>query len=206
MKRKLERTWRKTRSVYDRSRYNTFVQFYNRKIDRTKNSYYTNLINGNSQNPCRLWSSINRVLHRKPKPSLPDNLPLESLPNKFSSFFIEKIDKISSVFPTNSLLLNENHNFPKDKQCLTFLDPATQEEIRKHIMNSSNAFCSLDPIPTILVKNCLDVLIKPISYIINKSLSLQFSHTSSRLLMSHPCSKNLLCQKMILKIIGLSHI
>ena len=36
----------------------------------------------------------------------------------------------------------------------------------------SNAFCALDPMPTSLVKDCLDVLIRPITNIVNKSLSL----------------------------------
>jgi len=40
------------------------------------------------------------------------------------------------------------------------------------VAEKSNAFCAVDPMPTWLVKDCLDVVIKPITNIVNKSLSL----------------------------------
>ena len=43
-------------------------------------------------------------------------------------------------------------------------------------MSSSSKSCDLDPIPTILLKACLDVLIKPITDIINASLCYGFFH------------------------------
>ena len=38
------------------------------------------------------------------------------------------------------------------------------------IMSSPNKSCELDPLPTILLKSCLDTLLKPITDIINASL------------------------------------
>ena len=46
----------------------------------------------------------------------------------------------------------------------------TTTEVRKIIMSSPSKSCDLDPLPTILLKACLDVLIKPITDIINASL------------------------------------
>ena len=37
-------------------------------------------------------------------------------------------------------------------------------------MSFPNKSCDLDPLPTILLKACLDVFIRPITYIINASL------------------------------------
>ena len=48
-------------------------------------------------------------------------------------------------------------------------EPFTETDIRQLLNKSSNAFCALDPMPTWLVKDCLDV---PITNIVNKSLSL----------------------------------
>ena len=42
--------------------------------------------------------------------------------------------------------------------------------LRKIIMSSSNGTCNLDPIPTTLLKSCIDSLIVPITNIVNKSL------------------------------------
>ena len=50
------------------------------------------------------------------------------------------------------------------------VEPATTTEVEKIIMSSPNKSCDLDPLPTILLKACLDVLIKPITDIINASL------------------------------------
>ena len=51
-------------------------------------------------------------------------------------------------------------------------EPFTETDIRQLLKRSSNAFCAVDPMPTWLVKDCLDVLISPITNIVNKSLSL----------------------------------
>ena len=47
----------------------------------------------------------------------------------------------------------------------------SQQDIRDIIMKSPNKSCCLDPIPTELLKRCIDILIKPIAAIVNKSLS-----------------------------------
>ena len=48
---------------------------------------------------------------------------------------------------------------------------ATQDEIRKLICKSSDATCSLDPVPTKLIKTHIDILLPTITRIVNESLS-----------------------------------
>jgi len=48
-------------------------------------------------------------------------------------------------------------------------EPLTETDIRQLLKTSFNAFCAVDPM---LVKECLDVLITPITKIVNKSISL----------------------------------
>ena len=47
---------------------------------------------------------------------------------------------------------------------------ASEDEIKKLILSSSSKSCDLDPIPTSVLKNCLDILITPITDIINISM------------------------------------
>ena len=47
---------------------------------------------------------------------------------------------------------------------------ATETKIKKLIMKSNSTSSDLDPFPTSFLKDCLDVLIEPITSIINKSL------------------------------------
>ena len=59
---------------------------------------------------------------------------------------------------------------PEIKCHLTCFEPATSEEVRKLILTSPTMTCALDPIPTSLLKSFVDVLLIPITTIINLSL------------------------------------
>ena len=51
------------------------------------------------------------------------------------------------------------------------MSPATIEEVRKLIASHSNKSCELDPVPTWLLKKCLQELLPLLTALINKSLS-----------------------------------
>ena len=91
--------------------------------------------------------------------------------SSFSKFFLDKINKISAKFIPNittSLIEPSPTIIPPE---LNLFTPATADEITHAISKSSDASCSLDPIPTKLLKSCLPVLIMPITNIVNLSLS-----------------------------------
>ena len=54
---------------------------------------------------------------------------------------------------------------------LEILNPATEEELEKIINASKSTSCSLDALPTTLLKKCLSVLLPVITQMINVSLS-----------------------------------
>ena len=49
---------------------------------------------------------------------------------------------------------------------------AAEDEIKKLILSSSSKSCDLDPIPTSVLKNCLDIIVTPITDIITISMDL----------------------------------
>ena len=60
------------------------------------------------------------------------------------------------------------------RECSNQLDlftPATETEVRTIIMKAPTKSCKLDPLPTWLLKNCLDELVPVITLIINHSMS-----------------------------------
>ena len=57
---------------------------------------------------------------------------------------------------------------------------ATADEVRKLIINSPSKTCDLDPIPTKLLKSCLDVLLVPITQMVNLSLISGVFHASTQ--------------------------
>ena len=53
---------------------------------------------------------------------------------------------------------------------MNVFERASEDEIKKLIWSSSSKSCDLDPIPTSVLKNCFDILITPITHIINISM------------------------------------
>jgi hypothetical protein len=60
---------------------------------------------------------------------------------------------------------------PSCDSSLTAFDPVTDDDVNRVIMESATKSCRLDPIPTWMLKESLDVLSPVITAIINKSLS-----------------------------------
>ena len=88
---------------------------------------------------------------------------------KFSNFFVDKITIIPSKFPDDNELRSVHPSYDIHFLMNT-LTLATEADIKKLIMKSKSTSSDLDPFPTSLLKDCLDVLIEPITSIIDKSL------------------------------------
>ena len=94
----------------------------------------------------------------------------------FNKFFVEKIDKImcdiDKTIKTENLTNLVDYEAECDSTCLEFSNfkSIMKEEVGKLIIKSKTTSCNLDPIPTDLVKKCMDVLLNPISDIVNSSL------------------------------------
>ena len=71
-----------------------------------KCNYYTELIHENQSDPKGLGKKFYSVFQRTLVAVLPKDVSDSSLANRFSTFFIEKISKIRSTFPSLSHLLH----------------------------------------------------------------------------------------------------
>ena len=99
------------------------------------------------------------------------------LSEKFSKFFIDKIQKIR---PQLDSAEDETDivNDPDGLQLYTTttskfcgFNEMSAEEISKLVGSRPNKTCSLDPIPTWLLKSCMPALLQPLTSIVNSSLS-----------------------------------
>ena len=68
-------------------------------MTKAKSKYLADVIAENSDNPRRLWNSINNILHRIPPPALPEFTSVKSLCDHFSMYFVDQIETIRSKFP-----------------------------------------------------------------------------------------------------------
>ena len=88
------------------------------------------------------------------------------LVNAFSCYFHDKVENIkSTIGPITDTLISQGVNCS-----LESWRPMTNDEIKRLIMASPTKHCSLDPLPTKLLKECVDLLLPYITHIINKSL------------------------------------
>ena len=79
-----------------------------------------------------------------------------ALANEFDTFFLKKVEIIKKNLGLIPVTPKEN---------LESFSALSIEEVSKIVRESSNASCRLDPVPTWLLKSCLDVLEPPITEI-----------------------------------------
>ena len=165
----LERTWRRSRTDLDRSCYKQQCHLCNRMMTKAKSKYLGDVIAENSDNPRRLWNLMNNILYIIPSPALPEFTSVKSLCDHFSRYFVDKIETIRSEFPDKVQNIPQVQK-PEIRSKINVFERASEDEIKKLILSSSSKSCDLDPIPTSVLKNCLDILITPITGIINISM------------------------------------
>ena len=96
---------------------------------------------------------------------------VKELANEFGSFFHNKIQKICDKLD-NIQLPHPSVDVPEFcYSSFTEFESVTQETVRKVICEIATKSCNLDPIPTWLLKDSLNVLLPFITDIINSSLS-----------------------------------
>ena len=95
------------------------------------------------------------------------------LANSFGDFFQSKIQTIRNEL-CNGIKVGIDP-LQDDKEftgvCLYEFKPATQDEIRAIIMSASPKSCELDPMPTFLLKSCLESCLALVTDSINQSLT-----------------------------------
>ena len=128
-------------------------------------NYYRNLISDNAHDSKKLWQVLRSVLHSVPEKVLPSHI---GLANSFVTFFSDKISKIRDSFSnTDSFTLPAPSDVPK----FDLFKSVSEDEVQKVTTKSPTKSCLLDPWPTFLVKECLDILLPSITKHVNCSLT-----------------------------------
>jgi hypothetical protein len=166
---KLESIYRRNKTPETRADFKRQSSHLAKLVTAAKRSFFRNAISTASRQPKKLWSLLDSLLSRHSPCVLPNSLSPISLANSFLDFFNQKISKLTSSFVLN---LSSPHfsSTISPPSCPSFA-PATIQEVKRAILSSSNASCSLDIIPTFLLKSCLDTLVYPITTIINLALT-----------------------------------
>ncbi len=140
---------------------------YNKMCKSAKISYYHQKISECEDDTSKLFQITDVLIKGKQERVLPSHDCPEALANDFVAFFSDKIKKISATFPAAS---GGDATLPKTPNLASF-QPVTEKQVKEVIMAGNSKSCALDPMPTKLLKECLDVLLPPLVNIINTSTS-----------------------------------
>ena len=169
-KRRAERRYLKNRLTVNleilrqaRSRVNALCK-------KAKSEFYRQKIEDCAKDQKSLFKITNELMHRQRDASLPTFHDPFVLANDFAQFFTEKVEKISQTFTTvssNASAREETEQVPQ----ISELEIITKEELKKVIISGNSKCCHLDPIPTTLLKECIDLLLPTLTSIVNGSLT-----------------------------------
>ena len=169
-RRQAERKWRKTRLTVDREIYKNQRQSVTMLIEKAKTDYYTGLVQEHATDQKALFKLVNSLMYKNESTPLPPHQTLDELTTEFGDFFLEKINKIQEDLKKMQVTMPCEHIVDTCESSLATFEPATEGEIKKLIRGSPCKSCCLDPLPTFLLKESLDVLTPTITRLVNLSI------------------------------------
>ena len=172
-KRKAERKWRRTGTREDMLAFKAKKNSVNALMNETGCKFYNDFVQDNSSNQRSLFSAVKKLLNQKDNravyPPVNNNVKLA---NQLGTFFVQKIETIGSKLDNMAQGLpsppNEYATVPPSS--FSKFNPLTEEKVRKLIGSSAKKSSTLDPMPTPLVMDCIDVLLPIMTKMINLSL------------------------------------
>ena len=146
----------------------------NHVIEQARRDYCKDFIDENSSDQRRLFNAVNQLLGGTREELYPPHLSPECLVNDFCQFFVQKIANIRAELDATEPVVGI-HNEPARSNTFTGVpftefEAVPQEAVRKLVSISPAKSCETDPIPTSVVKECLDELLPTLSTMINLSL------------------------------------
>ncbi|KAK7497772.1 hypothetical protein BaRGS_00010906 [Batillaria attramentaria] len=185
-----ERVWRHTRLEVHRQLYKSARNRYNKAVKSAKSDFIVNSLS--TSDPRRLYSIVNNLLGKKETSTVLPELDEKTAADTLSSFFSDKITKIndelqvlkstiSSVEPTSPSF----NGSPLNK-----FTPVTNDQLQEIILKSNKTFSpNVDPVPTKLALEFLDILLPVMVNIINISLATGIVPTSFKKAVVQPIIK-----------------
>ncbi len=167
-RRKLERKYKKTQFETDEDILKAQRNRVNILITKTRSEFYSAKVAECGSDQKGLFNIVKGLFHNKSDNIFPESISPEALAEGFSEFFISKVQKIRDKLDSVTTV-----SVFEDTQCDVTMDTfklLSEDDVRKFIVKSPSKSCDLDPIPTHIVKECLDLLLPAITRIMNKSL------------------------------------
>ena len=169
-RRQLERRWRSTKLEVHHQLYRDYCAVVNKLLCSTKITYYETQLEQCPHNSKAMFRTVNMLMGNKGGCPLPRHTSDLQLANDFSIFFTSKVSIIREPLNHDDKPSFVPHLDDDAPATLHSFTPTTIEEIVRIIKLSPNKSCELDPLPTWLLKLCVQELAPISAAIVNKSL------------------------------------
>jgi len=171
IKSNLESKWRKNKSLFNFTMYRSRARHFAGLLRAAKKEYFKTLITKNADNSRKLWASLDKLIGNCKVKVLPTTVSETLLAKAFSKFFIGKISNLANKLRQKAAV-NPQLDFPSiAPPSMSSFAMASEEEVRRVILQMNDATCDLDFIPTKKLKECIDGFIEPLTTIVNKCFS-----------------------------------
>ena len=199
-RRKCERTATRTLLTVDREIAEERYARRTVQIEQAKAAYYTSQIDKNKGDSKTLFKLTNSLMGKNRETILPTHSCDKTLADQFLSFFHNKIDNIRTglcAMVDEPLVEIPDQSF--NGVPLNCFSGVTLQEIRHIILKAPSKSCELDPLPSWLLKECVDELSPIVTSIVNASLNHAIVPLSLKTALIRPLLKKSGLDKEVLK-------
>ena len=199
-RRKCERTATRTLLTVDREIAEERYARRTVQIEQAKAAYYTSQIDKNKGDSKTLFKLTNSLMGKNGETILPTHSCDKTLADQFLSFFHNKIDNIRTglcAMVDEPLVEIPDQSF--NGVPLNCFSSVTLQEIRHIILKAPSKSCELDPLPSWLLKECVDELSPIVMSIVNASLNHAIVPLSLKTALIRPLLKKSGLDKEVLK-------
>ena len=170
------------------------------QIEQAKAAYYTSQIDKNKGDSKTLFKLTNSLMGKNGETILPTHSCDKTLADQFLFFFHNKIDNIRTglcAMVDEPLVEIPDQSF--NGVPLNCFSSVTLQEIRHIILKAPSKSCELDPLPSWLLKECVDELSPIVTSIVNASLNHAIVPLSLKTALIRPLLKKPGLDKEVLK-------
>jgi hypothetical protein len=167
-RRQAERRWLKSKLTVHKQIFESAKHKITALVEHAKTAFFSAQIVASKT--CKdLFHNLNSMLGKQTVSPLPTTHESDSLPVMFLDYFNDKIQVIRNNFPQPDIE-QTSHYQQYSGSLLEAFTPVSEQIVLEIIKNTTPKSCELDPLPTKLLYENLDVMLPVITNIINSSL------------------------------------
>ena len=165
--RQRERTWKKYKQQHHWEALSNEKKKYRSIFKKARCKAISSKVAECKSNIKSLYNLVNNITGGVKENPLPECKNDKCLANTFADYFIEKIKKIREALDSQTLYDPIDQEVPTIEEFLPF----TEEDIEEIIGTMQPKYCELDVIQPTFLKKLIPCIIKPITHLINTSIS-----------------------------------